>query len=463
MKLYNTLTRQIEEFKPLRDKKVTFYHCGPTVYWTQHIGNLRGMMMGDLLRRTLEYLGYEVIHVRNYTDVGHLVSDGDTGEDKMAKAARRENLNPELIAQKYIDQFESDVQTLNMLDPVYKPRATQYIKPMQSMIAILLKKGYAYQTEWAIYFDVFKFKNYDRLSGQKLIEQTAGAGKGQVKDAQKRHNQDFALWFFKKGQHQNALQTWNSPWGEGFPGWHLECSVMSKELLGETIDIHMGGVEHIPVHHTNEIAQSEAANGVKFVNYWLHNEHLLLNGNKMAKSAGTGLILKEVLDKGYAAMDLRYLFLQAHYRSQQNFTWQTLEAAAQARQNLLNRLFMMKGAKKSGKVILEYKKRFTEAVCEDLNIPKALSVVWQLLDSAEQGSDIFATSLDFDRILGLQIGKSLAVSIPKEIITKAKDRQLARQKKQFNKADLLRQEIDRLGYIIEDLAQEFVIKPKRFA
>ncbi|HTW96541.1 MAG TPA: class I tRNA ligase family protein, partial [Candidatus Methylomirabilis sp.] len=270
--LYNTLGRKKEEFKPIKKGQATFYYCGPTVYWVQHIGNLRGSFCADIVHRTLEYLGYKVKMVRNYTDVGHLVSDEDSGEDKMEKGARREGLDPKEIAEKYIAVYEQDTKDLNILEPWRKPRATKHIKEMQAMVKTLLEKGFAYATPLAIYFDVAKFPNYTALSGQNLEKNIIGEGSGDVNDPAKKHARDFALWFFRAGVHANALQFWKSPFksplvkaGEGFPGWHIECSAMSKKYLGDTLDIHMGGIEHIPVHHTNEIAQSEAANGVKFV------------------------------------------------------------------------------------------------------------------------------------------------------------------------------------------------------
>ncbi|MBI2641477.1 cysteine--tRNA ligase, partial [Candidatus Roizmanbacteria bacterium] len=327
MLLYNTLTRKHEEFKPIEQGKIRFYHCGPTVYWVQHIGNLRAMTWADLIRRSLTFLGYKVTFVRNYTDVGHLVSDQDEGEDKMEKGARREGLTPSQIADKYIKIFNEDTQKLNIIPPDHAPRATEFIQQMIEMIQVLLKKKHAYITEYAVYFDISTFKNYNELNRQKIDLNIAGAGKGKIEDPGKKHFSDFALWFFKKGAHKNALQTWPSPWGEGFPGWHIECSVMAKSLLGETIDIHMGGVEHIAVHHTNEIAQSESANGIAFVNYWLHNEHLNVESEKMAKSAGTSFTLSDIIKKGYDPLDLRYFYLNAHYRSKQNFTWESLSGA----------------------------------------------------------------------------------------------------------------------------------------
>lgn len=467
LQLYNTISRRQEPFTPLESKKVRFYHCGPTVYWTQHIGNLRGMTMADLLVRTLLYLGYEVVHVRNYTDVGHLTSDMDVGEDKMEKGAKREGKTPQEIADKYIRIFETDTAALNLLAPKYKPRATDYITEMKDMIQALVDKGYAYVTDLAVYFDVSRFEGYNKLSRQKMEELDAGAGKGDVQDPAKRHPADFALWFFKAGVHKNALQTWPSPWGkEGFPGWHIECSAMSRKLLGRTLDIHMGGVEHIPVHHTNEIAQSEAASGERFVNYWLHNEHLLVNGRKMAKSEGTGYSLSEVGEKGFDPMDLRYFFLQAHYRSRQNFTWEALSAAAAARDNLMRKAFVLKslvlpvGSK--GAIIGKYNSEFEEAISDDLNIPQALAVAWQLLDGKHKPQDILTTLYDFDRVLGLRIRESLERQIPAEVMELVDRRERLRSEKRFAEADNVRQQIEEKGYLVEDKDKGSVVKPKEF-
>ncbi|PLX21133.1 cysteine--tRNA ligase, partial [Candidatus Parcubacteria bacterium] len=332
--LYNTLNRKKEEFKPLRPNELSVYYCGPTVYWTQHIGNLRGAFCTDVITRTFEYLGYKVNLVRNYTDVGHLSSDADEGEDRMEKGAKRENLQPEQIAQKYIDIFENDSKELNIKQPSHKPKATEHINDMIELVSELIEKGFAYVTDLAVYFDVSLVTEYNKLSKQVVEKNISGAGSGAVRDDMKKNPEDFALWFFKAGTHKNAIQFWPSPFkstlvenGEGFPGWHIECSAMSRHFLGKTIDIHMGGIEHIPVHHTNEIAQSEAANGCVFANYWLHNEHLLVNNGKMSKSEGTSYSLSEIKEKGYKPLALRYFFLQANYRSKQNFTWDALSAS----------------------------------------------------------------------------------------------------------------------------------------
>lgn len=465
IKIYNTYSRKLEVFQPIEKNKVRFYQCGPTVYWIQHIGNLRAMVMADLIRRSLEYLGYQVSFVRNYTDVGHLTSDSDEGEDKMEKAARRERLSPKAIADKYIAIFENDTHSLNIKEPTYKPRASQYVEKMSEMIRVLLEKKQAYVTDLAIYFDISTFKNYTALSHQKLNLQRPNTGRGKVIDPQKRHFYDFSLWFFKKGEHKNALQTWNSPWGEGFPGWHIECSVMALHLLGETIDLHMGGVEHIPIHHTNEIAQSESFTGKKFVNYWLHNEHLLVDNKKMAKSEGTGITLNDVIQKGFDPLDLRYFFLQAHYRSQQNFTWKSLQAARNARLKLIDFIKEYQNDNKPStnlsKKLLNsvYKKKFISYLSLDFQIPQALSLIWQILDDQKiTPDDKLKLIFDLDQVLGLNLETIKPEPIPKTIIELAKKRETARKKGDFEKADQIRQKIQKFGYQIEDKEDGFRIR-----
>lgn len=467
--LYNTLTRQKEEFKPITSGHVLFYHCGPTVYWTQHIGNLRGMTMGDLLRRSLEYCGYDVKHVRNYTDVGHLTSDSDTGVDKMEKGAKREGKTPDEIAQKYIDIFETDTKVLNLLEPTCKPRATEYIGQMIDMISTLLEKGFAYTTDLAVYFDVTKFSTYTNLSRQQMDKQQGGAGKADVSDPRKIHAADFALWFFKAGVHAGAIQYWKSPFqsllvrdGVGFPGWHIECSAMSKALLGNTLDIHLGGVEHIPVHHTNEIAQSEAANGVRFVNYWLHNEHLLVDDKKMAKSEGTGFSLQEVIDHGYDPLVLRYFFLQAHYRSKQNFTWEALDGAKKALNLLRDFVASWKsGGRLDDKISAKadaYKKRFADAVSDDVNVPKALAVVWEMTKADILDAEKLSLIFDFDRVLGLGLSDWKQEEIPMNVLQLVDKRNALRKEKKFSESDIIRKQIEHLGYVIEDAVDGVRVK-----
>jgi len=477
MKLYNTLTRRVEVFTPLIEGKVSFYHCGPTVYWTQHIGNLRGMAMGDILVRTLRRFGYEVTHVRNYTDVGHLTSDSDTGEDKMEKGAKREGLTPDEIAKKYIDVFEKDTKALNLVEPDFKPRPSQHILDIVAMVETLIEKGYAYTTDLAVYFDVSKFSDYTRLSHQKLEKNVGGAGKGEVEDQGKRNFSDFALWIFKTGSHANALQTWDSPFssasvtdGRGFPGWHIECSVMAKKYLGATLDLHMGGVEHIPIHHTNEIAQSEAANGVPFVRYWIHNEHLVVNQEKMAKSSGTGLSVDEVKKKGFDPLSLRYFYLTAHYRTRQNFTWEALTAAQNALTELRHQAAAVK--KQASKrhtlsdekltKVDEFRQKFDDALSNDLNTPQALAVVWELTKSNVPSQDKYELLLDFDELLGFHLADVSVnvgdVVIPEDVKQIGVEIDRFRKEKKFDEADALRSRVISKGYSVASTPTGTVIR-----
>jgi cysteinyl-tRNA synthetase len=471
--LYNTLTRKKEEFKPINDGEVLFYQCGPTVYWTQHIGNLRAATLGDIIRRVFEYDGYVVKYVKNYTDVGHMVSDGDVGEDKMEKGVRRENLSPQEIAQKYIKIYEDDVKELNILPPTFAPRATDHVEEMKKMVAILLEKGFAYATPLAIYFDVSKFPNYTALSGQNLEKNIAGEGSGDISDPEKKNPHDFALWFFRAGVHANALQYWPSDFssplvenGNGFPGWHIECSAMSKKYLGDTLDVHMGGIEHIPVHHTNEIAQSESANGVKYANYWLHNEHLLVNNEKMAKSTGTGFTLAEVKEKGFSPLALRYYFLSANYRSKQNFTWEALQAAQNGLENLYKDVWKAwvdlpdNGIPTGGVVNGEFKKKFLDALCDDFNTPAALAVVQEMLKSDVTELDKLVTIVDFDKVLGLDFLKAKPEEIPDDVKDMAKERQKARVDKNWAESDRLRLEIEAKGFLVEDAKEGMKVMKK---
>lgn len=452
MKIFNTLGRELQEFKPIEEGKVSFYQCGPTVYWTQHIGNMRAVVMGDLIRRSLGYLGYEVKYVRNYTDFGHLTSDADEGEDKMEKGAKRDGVTPKEVADKYIKEFEIDVAALNTLPPTVTARATDYLKSMIEMVQTLVDKDIAYVTPSAIFFDISKFEDYTKLSGQKLEMNKVGEGHGDVEDSNKRNPQDFAIWFFRTGAHKNALQYWPSPFtspevenGYGFPGWHIECSAMVKSTLGETIDIHMGGIEHIPVHHPNEIAQSESANDKKYVNYWVHNEHLDVDGTKMSKSLGNVYNLSTIVEKGYSPLVLRYFFLQSQYRSKQNFTMEALEASKKAFERLQNFIKNWSLNFEQGstfKVDDSYKKTFTEHLENDFNIPAALAVIWDVIKSDLDDGTKLVTILDFDRVLGLGLENALTNPEIKDTPLEAKilleERNLARINKEWSKSDELR-------------------------
>ncbi len=470
--LYNTLTRNKELFTPITPGKIGMYHCGPTVYWTQHIGNMRAVVIVDFARRIFSYNNYAVTLVRNYTDVGHLtgdnIGDADLGEDRMEKAAKRENLSPDAIAQKYIDIYNRDITLLNTLPPTNTPRATEHIADMIDMVKKLLDDGFAYATDTAIWFDVSKYDDYTKLSGQKLEFQETGTGHGDISDTTKKNPHDFALWFFKTGSHANALQTWESPFtsplienGRGFPGWHIECSAMSKHFLGNTFDIHMGGIEHIPIHHTNEIAQSVCANHTDFVHYWLHNEHLLVDNKKMAKSEGTSYTIADITAKGFNPMALRYFFSQSHYRSKQNFTWDGL-AASQTAFNRLVEQYKNLGDT-TGSIDLSYKEKFNSAINDDLNIPQAIAVMWDLIKDANISlADKKATLDDFDKVLGFDLARQSQIEdiIPEEIKQLVAARTTARMEKNWSESDRLRDEIEAKGYMIKDTDNGTEVKKK---
>jgi cysteinyl-tRNA synthetase len=471
IQLTNTLTKQKELFRPIEPGKMKMYHCGPTVYWNQQIGNMRAMVMADIIRRIFIYNNYDVTFVRNYTDVGHLtgdnIGDADQGEDRMEKAAKRENLSPDIIADKYIKAFNEDIASLHVLPPTHATRATHYISDMIEMTKTLLEKGFAYTTEHAVYFEVKKFADYTKLSGQKLEHQETGEGHGTVSDPQKKDPHDFALWVFKAGTHANALQTWESPFnsplvenGRGFPGWHIECSAMIKHHLGKTIDLHMGGVEHIPIHHTNEIAQSECANGEHFVNYWVHNEHLLVDGKKMGKSEGNSYVMKDIVDHGFEPLILRYFFLQAHYRSKQNFTWEGAEASRTAFTKLKQTFLALP---QGGAISETYENRFHEAINDDFNGSQGLAITWELLkDDNVSPADKKATLLKFDEVLGFDL-KNLTqevIEIPTEVEELLVARQEARNQKDWNKADQIRMEIESYGLMVKDTSEGQKIEKK---
>jgi len=441
------------------------YHCGPTVYWTQHIGNMRAMVWADLVVRSLKYLGYQVKLTRNYTDVGHLTSDQDEGLDKMEKSAQAEKVSPQQIAEKYIQIFEKDIKALNIQQANYKPRATECIQDMIKTVQILLDKDFAYSTDLAIYFDISKAKDYTRLSRQNLDELFAGAGKAEVEDKNKRHANDFALWFFKAGKHKNALQTWSSPFhsplvdnGQGFPGWHIECSVMANKFLGPTIDIHMGGVEHIPIHHTNEIAQGEAAYNKILARFWLHGEFLILKKSKMSKSKGNITTLTGLIEKGYNPLAYRYLCLTAHYRSPLSFSLENIKASQNTLDKIYNRIKELKSKSRKNKT---YQEKFLKFVNDDLNMPKALALFWKMLDDKKLSkNEKYFLALDFDKVFGLGLTKIKKEKIPEIVLKLAQKREKYRQKKNWEKADEIRKKIEKSGYLLEDTEKGVKIKKK---
>lgn len=460
MKILDTLSKE----KKVLDisKPLSFYQCGPTMYWHQHIGNMRAVVMADVMIRTLHFLDAEVTFVRNYTDVGHLTSDGDGGEDKMEKAVKRDAKTPEEIFQVYKETYLDDIKSLNTLEPTHAPRATEHIQEMIDLVSTLLEKNIAYQTEHAIYFDISKQADYTKLSGQNIDKLLSGSGHGDIVDESKKNRGDFSLWFFKSGTHEHAIQTWNNPFSEkeGFPGWHIECSAMAHKYLGQTINIHMGGIEHIPIHHTNEIAQSESGYGSPFVDIWVHNEHLLVDGKKMSKSEGTSYLISDIIERGYSSLDLRYMMLQAHYRSKQNFTWDALEAAKKARTSILNKFSGMD----TGSISEEYVEKFTATIEDDFNTPQALAVVHEMFSSNISEEDKLATLVFFDEVLGLDIENQIKANsnleISDEIQKLLEKRQSARESKEWNLSDKLREEIEALGYLVKDGADGQTITKK---
>ncbi len=464
MKVYNTLTRQKEEFRPIDDNEVKIYSCGPTVYDYAHIGNFRTYVFMDILRRALQYEGYKLKHVMNITDVGHLVSDADEGEDKVLKKAREQQKTPWEIAEYYTNVFFNDINNLNIQRPEIICKATDHIKDMIEFVQKLIEKGYGYETSDGIYFDVGKFKGYGKLSGMNIDEQIAGA-RVEI-NPEKRHPADFALW--KKAPKEHIMQ-WPSPWGMGYPGWHIECSAMSMKYLGDFFDIHTGGVDHIPIHHENEIAQSEALTGRPHVKYWMHGEFLLVDNGKMSKSLGNIYTISDLKTRGFDPISFRYFCLNAHYRNKLNFTWDSLMASQIAYYRLLNGALMhKKGRVLPNSIMLtkNFAEEFREAINDDLNMPKAMSVVWNAIRCEEKCPAIFDLLVDFDRVLGLDIEKAeekiKEKEMQKEIYFDGLDdgtkklieeRESARRKKNWKVADEIRNQLKEKGVLLEDTPQ----------
>ena len=456
LKVYNTLTRRKEEFVPLNDKVVTMYSCGPTVYSYAHIGNMRAYLFMDSVRRTLKYNGYKLKGVMNITDVGHLLSDGDDGEDKMEKASREQQKSVYEIAAIYTDAFMKDLAKLNIGKPEIIAKATDHINDMIKYVEALVEKGYGYETSDGIYFDISKFREYGKLSGLDLEGQRAGA-RVDVND-EKRNPADFALW--KKAPKEHIMQ-WESPWGMGYPGWHIECSAMSRKYLGDTFDIHTGGVDHIPVHHENEIAQSEALVGHKTVDYWMHVEFMQVDGGKMSKSLKNTYTVSELEQKGYSAMAFRYFCLNTHYRKKLNFTFEGMDAAKTAYNRLLAAVHSHKGGKSfDEEAVKKYDELFTEAISDDINIPLGLGVLWNMLKE-KPSQAIYDLAMKFDKVLGLALDTESApekVEAPEEVIKLAELRLKARKDKDWAQSDVLREQISKLGYQIIDKKDGYDIK-----
>lgn len=454
IRIYNTLSRQAEEFKPIKPLHVGIYSCGPTVYDYQHIGHMRRYVGDDILIRVLKFNGFDVKHVMNITDVGHLTSDADTGEDKMEKGAKKFGKSVWDTAKMFEQQFTDSCQKLNIQLPKDLMHATDYIKEQIKLIKTLEEKGFTYKTKDGIYFDTSKFKDYFKLSRQNPEELKAGARVELVEG--KRRITDFALWKFSpregSGQAKRQME-WDSPWGMGFPGWHIECSAMSMKALGESFDIHTGGIDHINIHHTNEIAQSEAATGKPFVNYWVHHNFLTVNGQKMSKSLGNTYTVENVIEKSFDPLALRYLYFQTHYRQEMNFTWPSLEGA----QNALERLRKEIAGFDEPKVgCAEFEGQFLEAINEDLNMPKALSILWEVVKSDYPSSAKAETLFKFDEVLGLSLKDSKSIlgkkekEIPEEVQKLLNEREVLRKAKKYKEADKIREKIIELGFKVED-------------
>jgi len=449
LKVYNTLTRKKEEFKSIKKNEVGMYSCGPTVYWYQHIGNLRTYIFSDILKKVLELNNYKVNHIINVTDVGHLTSDSDSGDDKMEAAANKEGKSAKEIAQKYFDLFEIDLKNLNIEQPTKWVWATKHITEQIEIVKKLEDKGYTYKTNDGIYFDSSKFSKYPEFA--KLNVEGLKEGK-RVCSHDKKNKTDFALWKFSD-TNSKRQQEWDSPWGVGFPGWHIECSAMSSKYLGEHFDIHTGGIDHIPIHHTNEIAQSECAFNVpRWVNYWMHGAFLELKDGKMSKSTGKIMKLSDLEEKGFSPLDYRYFCLLTNYRKRLIFSIENLEATKNAFSHLKNIILEIKD---DGKVNNEYVKLFTDAVNDDLNIPEAIQILWKLVRSDESGK--IGAIKKMDEVLSLDLLIKNKIEIPTEVEKLIDQRKVARKNKDWAKSDELRDEIIKLGFDIKDSKDGVII------
>lgn len=468
MKLYNTLTKKKEVLKPIKPPQVTMYNCGPTVYQFPHIGNWRSFLIADLLRRSLDYLGYQTKQVMNITDVGHLTSDADSGQDKIELEAEKEKKSAQEIAEFYFQAFLEDGRQLNVQMPHVIPRASEHIAEMIKLIQRLEKKGYTYQTSDGIYFNTSKFKQYGQLSGQKPEQKKAGA---RIElSIEKKNPTDFALWKFSPKNIQRQ-QEWFSPWGTGFPGWHIECSVLSQKYLGQPFDIHTGGVDHIGVHHENEIAQSEAAYNKPLANYWIHVEFLQLKKVKMAKSSGGVITIKDLIEKGYNPLAYRLFVFSAHYQSKQSFSWSAMDQA----QRNLNKIYQTahrlrdyshQTKNKSKLDLATYRRNFKKHLQNNLDTPQMMATLFNLLTEVNQLIDkkklnrseaqkALKTLLEWDQVLGIKIEGTInrARSLPREVQKLIQEREKKRRAKKWKEADQIRQKIQKLGYKIEDTDQ----------
>jgi cysteinyl-tRNA synthetase len=458
MKLYNTLTRKKEELKPVKAGEIGIYSCGPTVYWNQHIGHMYAYVQWDVMVRFLRSQDLDVNWVMNITDVGHLTSDEDTGVDKMEKGAKREGLSVWELAEKYTAQFVDSMNLLNIRDPDKLPKATEHIKEQIELAKKIEKKGFTYKTKKGLVFDTSKFADYSKFANLALDKQVKR--KDVEDDPEKKQPWDFFLWVIDP----KHVMKWKSPWGEGYPGWHLECTAMSTKYLGDHFDIHTGGIEHVSVHHTNEIAQGYGAFGSRTANYWLHNAWLLdKSGEKMSKSEGNFLTIQGVVERGYDPLALRYLFLTSHYRKGLKFSWKSLDGAVQSLRKLrmtilaVNERLSSRTALSTEKAnkIDNFRKKFNDALDDDLNTPVALSVVWEVAKSNIPHMDKFELILAFDAVLGLELGriKEGSQEVPKKVHKLIDEREALRKKGDFDGADVVRKKIEKLGYSVNDTSE----------
>lgn len=457
MNIYNTLTRKIEEFKPIDKTEVRMYSCGPTVYNYAHIGNLRAYLFMDTLRRTLKYNGYTLKHVMNITDVGHLVSDADDGEDKMMKAARIEKKDPFEIAQFYMKAFLADIDKLNIDRPEIIARATEHIKVMEDYVQKIIENGFTYETENTIYFDTSKLDQYGVLSNRKVEDQKAGA---RVEfDSEKKNISDFAVWIKAP---ENHIMKWDTFWGKCYPGWHLECSAMGYNYLGEQFDIHTGGIDHIPIHHENEIAQSKGFCGKIPANYWMHVDFLTIDGGKMSKSLNNLYTLQDLAEKGYEPLVYRMFNFTSNYRNKINFTWEAMDSAKVALGRL--REGYLKHAEGNETIshdtIKDFENRFLNAINDDLNMPVAMSIVWEVVKFPQKSKQLQKLLLKFDMVLGFNLAnyKEEKQELPEEILELVKQRDEARQNKNWAESDRIRDLLINQGYLVKDTKQGTIIE-----
>ena len=457
LKLYNTLTKQKEVFTPLEGNEVRIYSCGPTVYKDATIGNMRTYLFGDTLRRVLRYNGYTLKHAMNITDVGHLVSDGDDGEDKMEKSAKEEGKSPLEIAAFYTERFFHDFERLNIEKPEIICKATEHIKQMLQFVEGLVEKGYAYETSTAIYFDISKLDQYPVLSSLNLEDQKAGA-RVEI-DNEKRNPHDFALWIKAP---ENHIQKWDSPWGLCYPGWHIECSTMSNQYLGEVFDIHTGGIDLVPTHHENEIAQSKGLTGKIPAKFWMHGEFLLMDGGKMSKSLGNVYLVEDIINHGYDPLSYRMFCYSSDYRKKINFTWDAIEAANKSLARLREGYQKHKNGTEEveEQIRIQAEEKFHEAINDDLNMPKAMSYVWELVRLPIKSNELANVLDKMDQALGLSITQKIEeeITIPEEIVTLLEARKIARQNKDWAESDRLRDCIKEMGYSLKDTKEGMTVE-----